>query len=138
VLVILDGHGVRLSHKFDEESDPDIVEIGRLDPYEFPGDVPSRCDLIDGPVTDLSVFFRKGEIEAKVEVVVIDSTFDWQPTGKWNLIFVQSGSLSINDQTIQMGDVGFLECITGNQDGSIPITAELSGTTLVLTELTDL
>ncbi|MCM2323783.1 MAG: HutD family protein [Oligoflexia bacterium] len=91
-LVILRGAGVRLTHCFDETAE-EPVEVRRYAPYEFPGDVPSRCELLDGPVTDFSVFIRKGEAEAAVEMVTLapGETFVWTPERRWNFIFAAEG-----------------------------------------------
>src|SRR5208282_2713564 len=55
ILIILKGNGIRLTHTFVEGEPDEEVSLGLLEPYEFPGDVPSRCQLIDGGVVDLSV-----------------------------------------------------------------------------------
>jgi len=95
VLVVLKGNGVHLTHTFEEENE-DQVEVLPLQPYEFPGDIPSRCELINGPITDLSVFVRKAEAEAIVEVVEIadGETYSWQPAGRWNFAFAIEGDFT--------------------------------------------
>lgn len=93
-LVVLKGEGLRLTHTFEEGGDDEVVELERLTPYDFPGDVPSRCELISGPIADLSVFVRKAEAEAVTEVVEVapGETFEWVPAGRWNFVYAaQSG-----------------------------------------------
>jgi environmental stress-induced protein Ves len=94
VLVILTGNGVKLTHTFAGEGSEESTELPAFFPYEFPGDVPSRCELISGPVTDLSVFFRKGTVEALVDVVEVtpEEPFRWFPSGSWNLLFAAEGA----------------------------------------------
>ena len=65
VLVTLEGAGARLSHSFEESEEPDHVELPAWEPYEFPGDVPTRCELMDGPIQDFSVFVRKGIVSGQ-------------------------------------------------------------------------
>ncbi|MBC7691237.1 MAG: HutD family protein [Methylotenera sp.] len=97
VLIVLKGAGVRLTHTFDESEDPERVDVPLLSPYEFPGDVPSKCELLQGPITDLSVFVRKAEAEAVAEVVEVTpgEPFDWLPAGRWNFAFAVQGSFEI-------------------------------------------
>ncbi|RYZ62872.1 MAG: HutD family protein, partial [Proteobacteria bacterium] len=51
-LIVLEGQGMRLTHTFPESDSADTVELPKLEPYEFPGDVPSRCELMGGPIQD--------------------------------------------------------------------------------------
>ena len=72
VLVVLAGNGLRITHVFEEGEEPEIQDLPPLEPYEFPGDVPTSCALLNGPVTDLSVFFAKG-LDARVDALTLDS-----------------------------------------------------------------
>jgi environmental stress-induced protein Ves len=94
-LVILEGAGIRLFHTFEPGEPPELVELPPLEPYEFPGDVPSRCELTNGPITDLSVFIRKAEAEALTEVLRVEpgESRDWHPEGRWNFLFVARGEI---------------------------------------------
>jgi environmental stress-induced protein Ves len=93
ILVILRGEGLRLNHDF--EGNHESVELPPLEPYEFPGDVPSTCSLLGGGVTDFSVFLRKGEVEGAAETVQIEGDFDWTPQGHWNFALATSGRFEI-------------------------------------------
>ena len=96
ILVVIDGMGLRLIHKFDESSDEEeMINLGPFEHYEFPGDIPSRCELVDGPIRDLSVFIRKGQIEATAEAIPMNAPFQWLPTGKWNFAFAACGEFQI-------------------------------------------
>jgi environmental stress-induced protein Ves len=109
-LVVLRGAGVRLTHSFvvgssahhaSEESEfEEAVDVGSMEPYEFPGDVPSRCELMDGPIEDLSVFIRKAEVEASVEIIDLpgdpEAEFAWSPHGRWNFAFAAQGRFKID------------------------------------------
>lgn len=96
VLVILRGAGVRLTHDYGD-GEGETVKLPLLAPYDFPGDVPSKCELLSGPVLDLSVFLRKGEVEAMTDIVDIapGEPFQWEPAGRWNFAFAAEGSFQI-------------------------------------------
>jgi len=97
VLLVLKGQGVRLSHCFEEGQEEEQVDVLPFEPYEFPGDISSRCDLISGPITDLSVFVRKAEVETLVETVEVEEgdSFPWIPAGTWNFVFAAQGSFEV-------------------------------------------
>lgn len=89
ILVLLKGKGLRLSHLIEEGEPEEVVELPLFTTYDFPGEIKSRCELLDGGVTDLSIFIRKGVIEAQTDVVNLsaDQPFEWIPQGRWNFIF---------------------------------------------------
>jgi environmental stress-induced protein Ves len=97
VLVILSGAGVRLFHRFEEGDPEEIAELAPLASYEFPGDIQSRCELIDGPVQDLSVFIRKGAFEAQVRAIELSgqSTERWTAEGRWNFAYAAEGGFQV-------------------------------------------
>jgi environmental stress-induced protein Ves len=96
-LVILSGTGVRLTHRDEEGGFSETVDLPPLEPYEFPGDIRSRCDLLGGPVRDLSVFFRKGEVSTSLEIVPFESetVWEWNPRATSNLLFAVRGGFEI-------------------------------------------
>lgn len=100
-LVILNGAGVHLTHTFDEGED--VAEVAPFAPYEFPGDIPSRCDLIDGGVQDLSVFVRKAEAESVTETLSLGEgvTQAWIPAGRFNFIYAASGNVHVESGSEQ-------------------------------------
>lgn len=107
VLVIIDGAGVRLSHAFDETGEPEIVELPPEEPYEFPGDVPTRCELVGGPIRDFSVFIRKGVVTTMVESVAIEdeaTPFEWEPQSSTGFVFVISGSVKAGATAVNAGE----------------------------------
>ncbi len=119
VLVILSGAGVRLTHTFEEGDEPEVVEVAPMEPYEFPGDVPTHCELADGPVVDLSVFFAKG-LDAQVEVLELGPgenlsiPFD-ASTG---FVFVARGSVRWSSAEVSPGD-----CLRIDGDGVVELEA---------------
>ena len=110
VLVILKGAGIKLTHTFVEGEPEEAVDLPRLEPYEFPGDVPSRCELTGGAVTDFSIFVRKAEVEPFVEVIRMTEgeDYDWQPTGRWNFIFAVKNSVDLESLSLVEGDAATL------------------------------
>jgi environmental stress-induced protein Ves len=111
VLVVLKGNGLKLTHTFEEGGDEELVEIGPLEPYDFPGDVPSRCDLIKGPITDFSVFLRKAEVEPLIEIKDFEEgeEFEWMPEGRWNFAFAIQGLFDTEAGVLSEGSTLCLE-----------------------------
>lgn len=108
-LVVVDGAGVKLTHSFDESEEPELVELPAWEPYEFPGDVPTRCDLLEGPIQDFSVFARKGVVSARVQAAQIGAggaseRFEWEPLGRTCFIFVAEGSLDAEGTAVEAGE----------------------------------
>jgi len=107
-LVLLSGSGLKLIHT--DEGFEESVELPPLEPYEFPGDIQSRCELVDGPVQDLSIFFQKGLVSTEIEVipVALDSVWNWNPTATWNFLFAARGNFEVcteeaSTETFSMG-----------------------------------
>lgn len=106
VLVVLKGDGIRMAHTFEEGEPEDVNDIPALYPYEFPGDIKSRCELMGGPITDFSIFTRTGEVavNATVEKIPSGEGFHWQAEGKWNFVFVVEGSIQTPEGVVNEGD----------------------------------
>jgi len=79
--------------------------------YEFPGDIPSRCELTSGPITDLSVFIRNGEAGAELNCVKVDDgdAFHWTMNGRWNFGFIVSGAIEVEGRMLASGNTYFTE-----------------------------
>ncbi len=124
-LVVLSGGGVRLTHTF-VEGEEEGVDVPLFYPYEFPGDVPSRCELTAGPITDLSVFIRKGEVEALVETANAEAQeiFSWVPAGRWNFAVVVDGTFEYGGKTLSPGDALSLS-VDNPGETSIDLTAQM-------------
>ncbi len=105
-LVILKGAGIRMAHRFEEGEPEDVTDVPSLQVYEFPGDVQSRCDLIDGPITDFSIFTRTGEVGAVVEICELqpDEEWVWNFEGKWNFIYVIENQVETDSGDLSEGD----------------------------------
>lgn len=87
-LTVLSGHGLRLGIEGKDE----IITAGSI--LEFSGEGIVNCDLIDGPVTDLNLIFKKSGCrpEFKINSGPIDLP---NVTNIKILIFVILGSLEI-------------------------------------------
>jgi environmental stress-induced protein Ves len=137
-LVILAGEGVRLTHRDEESEFADTIELQALEPYEFPGDVRSRCELVRGPVKDLSVFFRKVLAPPSIEVVPLDAeaVWEWVPTASWNLLHAARGSFEVavsEDETVTLaeGDTFRLDGASEDQAEAFPVVPHGPGSALV-------
>ena len=98
ILLILEGAGVRISHQYSPDEEGELADVLPLEPYEFPGDVPTQCSLLKGPVVDLSLFLRKGVMDSAVEVreVPPGEVEIWSPMGSWNFALVAQGVFEIS------------------------------------------
>jgi environmental stress-induced protein Ves len=63
-LIILSGEGIAL----DVAGRSSRLRPGEA-PYSFPGDQPARSALLGGPVTDLNIMSRRGEIAHEVTAI---------------------------------------------------------------------
>ena len=140
-LVILSGAGVRLTHRDPDSDYSDTVELPPFEPYEFPGDIKSSCGLVDGPVQDLSVFFKKSDASASLDVVVLDgeSAWDWNPRANWNFVFAARGAFEIatggeETETLAPGETYLIEPDPGTED-TYPIVAHGPDSRLVVISL---
>ena len=106
VLVVLDGEGIRMAHTFEPGEPEDINDVSPEQPYEVPGDIQSRCELIDGAITDFSVFTRTGELGAdvRVEVATEGEDFLWHAEGKWNFVFAMNSNIETPEGLLSIGD----------------------------------
>ena len=127
LLVILSGHGIRLYHHLDESNpEEERIELPLFSPYEFPGDIQSRCELVSGAVQDLSVFIRKGEVEATVNIVELHAgeDYSWIPTSRWNFIYAAQSDVEVQSHSgdpalkLYRGDVLTAEL---NEPGDRPV-----------------
>ena len=112
LLAILEGDGMRLTHQI-EPGVEDSTELPPLQAYEFPGDVPSRCELLGGAIVDLGVLIRRGEVEGSLEVerLPAEGPLEWQPRGKWNFLHAVRGAVEILPEglTVPAGSTARLE-----------------------------
>lgn len=106
LLVVLEGVGLRLSHSFIEGEPEDVIELPPLEPYEFPGDVPTQCELLDGPIQDFSIFVRKGIVSVNAKVIAIDAdeSYAWEPQGRTGLAFVVQGEVENQGEIVKTGE----------------------------------
>ncbi len=65
VLVVTRGNGLVISHG----ASAPRARLRPLEPYRFSGDWPTNAVLVSGAVTDLNVIFRRGRIEAELEIL---------------------------------------------------------------------
>ena len=102
-----------------------------LEPYEFPGDIKSRCELLQGPIADFSVFAETGRVGANVSVQELspDEEFVWMAEGRWNFAFAVEQSLESEIGVLLEGDT--LSC----GPSEVRFTAGPGGAKLLLVSL---
>ncbi len=118
ILILLEGNGIALSHSLGEAGEDassaeeawERVELSPLEPYEFPGDILSRCHLTDGPVRDFSIFLRKGAVQAEVQIVSLekDQSHHLQCQASVTFVFAASGRFRLTSVKDSNGDQGEL------------------------------
>ncbi len=131
ILVVLKGNGIRMVHAFEEGEPDEVAEVRPLEPYEFPGDIQSRCELVRGWITDFSVFTQTGRIGSQVgtqELAPVEE-FIWSTEGRWNFAFAIENSVDTEAGTLLEGDT--LSCGAGE----VRFTAGPSGAKLLLISL---
>ena len=128
VLVILKGKGLRMAHVYEEGEPEEIHEVKPLEPYEFPGDIQSRCELMGGPVVDFSVFSQVGGIGSNVEVRELAPDEDdlWNAEGRWNFVFAIEHSVTTDAGELCEGDT--LSC----GPGEVRLAAGAGGAKMLL------
>ena len=138
VLVVLKGNGIRLTHTFEDGGEEEMVEIGPLEPYDFPGDVPSRCDLMKGPITDFSVFLKKAEVEPLIEIKEFEEgeVFEWMTEGRWNFAYAIQGAFETGAGVLDEGNTLSLEYESvSSEKQEVRIQSHVTGTKLLLVSL---
>ena len=141
VLAVLSGQGIRLFHRFEEGEPEECMELPPFSAYDFPGDIQSRCELVNGAIQDLSVIIRKGEAEAQVRPVEIQANevFDWKPEGRWNFAMaVDSGFVAEREGeeklNIERGDCLRVDRHRSDEPG-IQLRGDGTSTRLILVEI---
>ncbi len=132
VLVVLKGEGIRMIHSLEEGEPEDTSEVLPLQPYEFPGDIKSRCELLGGPITDFSLFMRTGEVGADVRTQEIEPNqeYTWNAEGQWNFAYVIEGALDAEIGSLEEGDTLSTPqnraCFRASTDGAIVLLVALN------------
>ena len=65
IIMTIEGQGMRLTHPATGSE----ATIFPFEPYEFDGDVETSCSLLQGPVRDFNVIYRRDILSAAVEVI---------------------------------------------------------------------
>ena len=131
VLLVIKGQGLKMIHTFEEGEPPETAMIEKFEPYEFPGDVPSRCELTEGGITDFSIFIRTGEVQAHYQVENLNAgqEFVWNAEGKWNFIYLIEGSVQVEGLRIDEGNTLAVE------QGQVSIVNQTENAMLFLVSL---
>lgn len=122
-LVVLSGAGIDLA--IDGQSPVRLTPADA--PLAFPGDVPTRGSLIEGPIVDLNVMSRRGRITHRLARYVSADPLSIALTGETNLIIARSDDLILqyDGQTIRLAtDDAVLIAGTGS---AVKIASEAGG-----------
>lgn len=90
-LAVLDGEGIILK----VEGQMALGLLRTSDPVTFPADVPTACNLVKGPISDLNVMVRRGRFVAEVTRVALDDAADFASDAEIVLMFCHSGDARI-------------------------------------------
>jgi uncharacterized protein len=92
VILALSGMGMLLSHL----ENGCEAWIGRLEPYAFPGDWTTTCELHDGPIRDFNVMTRRGACTASVTVLRLTLLQSFEPKAPTLLLYGVEGDLAVH------------------------------------------
>jgi hypothetical protein len=137
VLVVLEGAGLSLAHTYEEGEAPELVELPPMEPYEFPGDVPTHCALPDGPIRDLSVFFAKGRAAVQAERLDLEEgiVYPLELQGTTLFLFVAEGELECLGQIAVKGETLRLEAGQEPPSEAIQVHAGPRGARAILIQI---
>lgn len=122
VLTMLDGKGIILS----VDGRIPIGLLNTSDPLHFPGDVPTSCRLIDGPVTDLNVMVRRGSFACDLYRIAIDAEHPVMIAGDAALVFCSRGAALVASAAQEIR-LARMDCalVEGN---ALPLSVRPEGT----------
>ncbi len=96
VLIVVEGGGLKLKH-----GDEDWFSLSPFVVHDFDGAVQTKCELINGPITDLNVIWRKETNQKVCAKVIIGETVVVE---KGNFVFVVNGK---ECNGVSEGELGF-------------------------------
>jgi environmental stress-induced protein Ves len=126
-LSILEGEGIIL-HVADR------IPIGlrkASEPLPFPADVPTRANLIAGPITDLNVMSRRTRVSHSVERLAVSGSVDLAAGADATLVLCHEGRLRIGGGDGRM--LGPLDTLSvGSGPSAIRLTSDAPATIFVI------
>jgi environmental stress-induced protein Ves len=113
LLMVLEGAGLRLTHVYEEGEPGEEVLLSPHQPYEFLGDIHTKCELVDGPVRDLSLFFRKDRFQIQSEVISgSESEHEggtegraWGPRANTTFLYQIEGNTNLGTELLEKGEL---------------------------------
>jgi len=124
VIVVLDGNGLLISH----DQGKTVTEVKPLQPYEFDGELDTRCELVAGAIKDFNVFYKKNiGVRPEVTVVKLATATIHHSVEANSFIHVLSGELEValtenqgqqpirasQDMSIHQTKKALITCTTG-------------------------
>lgn len=122
ILVLLSGAGMTLH----DASGADVTLHQPLDHHRFAGEAAIDATLVEGPTTDLNLFWRRDLWRADMHVQ--RSPVDL-PSGSLALVYVVEGTANIDGETLRPGDALATETTTCLEGDATVVTFVLGRTT---------
>jgi uncharacterized protein len=104
-LAIVEGEGIILQ----VEGRVPFGLTGKSDPLPFPADVPTRANLIAGPITDLNMMTRRGRVVHSLRRLTVSAISHLPIEADEILLFCRSGAVRIgDDDALRLGPLDTL------------------------------
>ncbi len=113
-LTVLDGAGLLLS----VEGRASVTLTTGSKPLTFAADLPTRAELIDGPINDLNVMTRRGWLTHSVVRKGIAGRIDLQPQAGMRMLVVHAGRVRI-EQGDEAVDAGQLDAVILGEQAAV-------------------
>jgi uncharacterized protein len=128
IILLLEGSGFRL---FGVGSEPQLLDKP-LQPFAFAGDTAVNCCLINGPVRDFNLMYRRGIVSATLEVLAIDPAVQQVALSAQCFMYVASGTIHavINHHNYQL-EAGQTLCLSDETAPLLLSSADQSQVVLI-------
>ncbi|WP_411123572.1 HutD family protein [Streptomyces sp. x-19] len=100
------------------------------EPFAFPGDSDTQCELLDGPIVDFNVMVRRADATAQVRVVR-DRVAIRPEAGTCVLAVVLDGSATLNQGSVRLDRLDAALLAEGDAD-TLDVDGQLALVTLTL------
>lgn len=109
-LTLLEGPGLanQLALKVGDRTE---FVLSSQEVFQFSGDDPAACRIVGGPVKDLNLIFRRGQVQAELRIVqsrTFLDEFSEGLAGRANLIFCMGQTVHIAGQKLEFSDTLYL------------------------------
>lgn len=91
VLTVLSGEGLLLNRQ----------ELGPYEIFEFEGEDPISCSLIDGPVEDLGVIFKRDQFRVEMKLLNVEGALFLRTSSETQFFFSLSHLVNISGTELE-------------------------------------